>query len=154
MRTIKSAFRLALIAASALLVPQAASRAQQQPTTTAVANIPFAFQIGSYHYRAGKYTLDLQGDHVLILHGDAGSGLMQVNWDTAKRPSAIGELVFHRYGDQYFLRQMRLRGSSEFLISPQSKQERSAQKEEVEAERSSGPLQEPRVQVALVEARK
>jgi hypothetical protein len=79
---------------------------------------------------------------------------MEVSWDTALRPSTTGALVFHRYGNQYFLRQMRVGGSPEFLISPQSKEERSAQKEVVEAKRNADLGQRPDVQVALIERSK
>ena len=151
MRFMNSRLRLALIAASALLVPHTAVRAQQ-PGTTGIASIPFAFQIGSYHYPAGTYKVVLQGDHILAVRGNADAGLMEVNWDTAKHPAPTGELVFHRYGDQYFLRQMRFRGSTEFLVSPQTKEERKAQKQEVEAERSADPRQDPNVRVALADA--
>lgn len=137
MRAIRSALRLALIAACALVVPQSVVQAQQ-PVTAAIANVPFTFQIGRYHYRAGTYVIRLQGDHVLTLRGNAGSGVMEVNWDATKLPSTSGELIFHRYGDQYFLRQLHIGGSSDFLNSPQSKEERALQKEMVEAEKRPG----------------
>jgi hypothetical protein len=145
--------RIALIVAFALVVPRAATHAQGMDTAV-VANIPFAFQIGAYHYRAGRYTVHLQGNHVLSLSSNKDSGLMEVSWDTALRPSTTGALVFHRYGNQYFLRQMRVRGSSESLISPQSKEERSAQKEVVEAKRNADLGHEPDAQVALIERSK
>jgi hypothetical protein len=152
MRAVNSV-RVALMVAFALLVPQAATHAQGMDTAV-IANIPFAFQIGAYHYRPGEYTVHLQGSHVLSLSSSKDSGLMEVSWDTALRPSTTGALVFHRYGNQYFLRQMRVRGSSESLISPQSKEERSAQKEVVEAKRNADLGHEPDVQVALIEGSK
>jgi hypothetical protein len=145
--------RVALIIAFALIVPQAPTHAQGMDTAV-IANIPFAFQIGAYHYRAGRYTVHLQGNHVLSLWSSKDSGLMEVSWDTAMRPSTTGALVFHRYGNEYFLRQMRVRGSSDFLISPQSKEERSAQKEVVGAKRNADLGQKPDVQVALIEGSK
>jgi hypothetical protein len=100
MRAVNSV-RVALIVAFALLVPQAATHAQGMDTAV-IANIPFAFQIGAYHYRPGEYTVHLQGSHVLSLSSSKDSGLMEVSWDTALRPSTTGALVFHRYENQFF----------------------------------------------------
>jgi hypothetical protein len=127
-----SATRLALIAASALIVPQCILHAQESGTR-AVANIPFAFQVGVYHYAAGKYTLVLNDDHILVIHGSTVSGLMQVSWDSANRPSSTSELVFHHYGNHYFLHELRVKGSQDFLKADggMSKEEKQAQKEEL-----------------------
>jgi len=147
MRAMNSAIRLALIAASALLVPQSAVHAQQ--TDTAVANIPFAFQIGPHHLRAGKYTVQLQSDHVLILANKTDAGVMLVNWAGTRHPSEKAMLVFHRYGNNYFLREMSFGGGSDSLTSTQSKQERSVQEE---AAKIDLPGQQPNIELALVEA--
>jgi hypothetical protein len=132
-----------------LIIPQTVVHAQQD-ATRAVANIPFAFQLGAYHYPAGTYALELEGDHLLVIKGRSNSGLMQVSWDTANRPSATGKLVFHRYGDQYFLREMRVGGSSEFLGSPESKAEQGVRKEEtLAANHRATPGPKSNVEVAL-----
>lgn len=152
MRAMNFAIRLALIAASALLASPAAVRAQQ--STAAAANIPFAFQVGGKQLHAGKYKMTLEGADILILSSRADSALMQVSWDISGHPSATGELVFHRYGDRYFLRQLRLRDRSEFLNSPQSKEERNAQKEQSVAEMRTDAGQNADVSVAVVAALK
>jgi hypothetical protein len=147
---INSAIRLVLIAASALIVPQSVLHAQERETR-AVANIPFAFQIGAYHYAAGKYTLLLNQEHILAIHGTEDSGLMQVSWDSANRPSSISELVFHHYGNHYFLRELRFKGNQEFLNSGKSKDERLAQNEEAIAKNHKvNPDQQSTLEVALV----
>jgi hypothetical protein len=144
-----SILRLALVAACALIIPQGAIHAQQD-VTRAVANIPFAFQLGAYHYAAGRYALELEGDHLLVVKGNANSGMMLVSWDTTNRPSATGKLVFHHYGSQYFLREMRIRGSSEFLGSAESKAEQRVRKEEtVAANHRAAPGPKSNVEVAL-----
>jgi hypothetical protein len=152
MRTLTSfTFRLALVAACALIIPQTVVHAQQ-PGVRAVANIPFAFQLGPHQYPAGKYALELNGNHLLLIEGRSASGFMEVNWDGGgNRSAATGRLVFHHYGSRYFLREMRVPGNSEFLASAESKAERRARKEEtVSANRPAGRASESNVEeVAL-----
>jgi hypothetical protein len=126
------AVRLALIAASASIVPQTVLHAQDLGTR-AIADIPFAFQVGAYHYAAGKYTLLVNQDHILTIQGTTNSGLMQVSWDSARHPSTTSELVFHHYGNHYFLHELRVKGSQDFLKADggMSKEEKQAQKEEL-----------------------
>lgn len=131
MRTqIASKIRFAALAVLAVIVAQPALKAQTTETV-AVANIPFDFQVGSYHYTAGKYTLQFDNNHVLILQSNADSGVMGVWWDSTSKPPTMSKLVFHHYGSQYFLRELRVKGSQEFLNSSRSDDERSAQKKEV-----------------------
>ena len=68
-----SILRLALVAACALIIPQTVVHAQQL-NTEAVANIPFAFQLSGGHYPAGRYALELEGDHLLVIKGRSSSG--------------------------------------------------------------------------------
>ena len=127
---IASKIRFATLAVLAIIMAQPALKAQTAETV-AVANIPFDFQVGSCHYTAGKYKLQFDDNHVLILQSNAGSGVMGVWWDSTSKPSTISKLVFHHYGNQYFLRELRVKGSQEFLNSSRSKDEKSAQKSEV-----------------------
>jgi len=152
MRAMNSAIRLAVIAASTLLISQPAARAQQG--TVAVASIPFAFQINEQHLPAGRYTVRLQSDHILRLSSKTDSGFIEVNWGSAKYRSKTGVLVFHRYGNQYFLREMSFGPGSDLLTTPQSKQERDAQKEGARVAKTGGPTQQSDVDLALTEPSK
>jgi hypothetical protein len=151
MRTqIASKIRFAAFAVLAIIMAQPALNAQTAQTI-AVANIPFDFQVDSYHYTAGKYTLQFSGNHVLILQSNAGSGVMEVWWDSTTKPSTMSRLVFHHYGSQYYLRELRVKGSQEFLNSSKSKDEKSAQKREV-ASNSPTSGGDSTTEVALVTA--
>lgn len=127
MRTLTiSKVHLALAAILATLLVQPALKAQI-PETVAAANIPFAFQIDSLQLPAGKYTFDMRGTNLLQIRGNSGSALMVVYWDSAKKPSSIGSISFNRYGNHYFLRNVRFPGSDYFLASNTSNAERRMQ---------------------------
>lgn len=152
MRThIISRIRLALVAAVAIVLTQPTLKAQT-PERPVSANIPFAFQVGSYHYGAGKYLVRMQTDHVMAVRGTSGPGCMLlVNRDSAKRPSAKSMLVFHRYGNQYFLSELHIGGSQEFLKAPKSRAERVAKLEEEASSRNSNRTENSNEEVALLD---
>lgn len=68
-------------------------------------NVPFAFHNGSQQMPAGVYTVKMQTEHVILLRGYSASGFVTTNPEIGK-PSEKGKLVFERYGDQYFLREV------------------------------------------------
>lgn len=149
MRTqIGSKIRFAALAVLATMLAQPALKAQA-PGTAVVANIPFDFQIGSSHYAAGTYTIRLDGDYFLRLRSNTGSGVMLVRWDTSK-PSMTNKLVFHHYGNRYFLRELRIKGSQEFVSSGQSSEEKRAEKEELASNDSLTPGTESTAEIALL----
>jgi hypothetical protein len=68
-------------------------------------NVPFAFHNGSQRMPAGVYTVSIESTHLILLRGNSSSSIVSTNPEIAK-PSAKGKLVFQRYGDQYFLREV------------------------------------------------
>ena len=92
------------------------------------ANIPFDFMVGGKKLPAGKYTVE---------RGVAQSAMVVRNWETKQAAISITQglevsagskprLVFHRYGDQYFLAKVITDTSGMEL--PKSKAEREAAK--------------------------
>jgi hypothetical protein len=71
-------------------------------------NVPFAFQVGNKTMPAGDYTIDrlsLPAGSILIIRrcaGDDGAMVSTFIVD-AKNGESQPELVFHKYGDTYFL---------------------------------------------------
>ena len=68
-------------------------------------NVPFAFHSGSQSMPAGVYKVTIESQHLILLRGDSKSGFVGTNPVTGK-PAATGKLVFQRYGNQYFLREV------------------------------------------------
>lgn len=107
----------ALVAAPSMLAQE----------TVARANVPFDFQYGSTHLKAGRYNINMIDNQILQLRGrDSAMGVVLWN-DTGRGSSTTGKLVFHRYGDQYILRQVWLPNESNHIELPKSKTERRLQ---------------------------
>ncbi len=91
-----------------------------------VAKIPFDFQVGTKAMPAGNYQIH-EKSRLLTLRR-SGSKPMGAVWLTSpeerKDGATSGQLVFKRYGDQYFLKTMWVPNSREGFVLPQSSQER------------------------------
>ena len=93
-----------LVAAS-LLTVLIALPAYAQKTSTRF-HIPFNFQVGKDRLPAGEYLFSTKGSTLVVRQIDGSSALMAAT-NALDDPLAVGraQLVFHRYGDWYFLAQ-------------------------------------------------
>ena len=103
-----------------LIVP--AAHAQ---SSTVSAHVPFDFIVGEDVYSAGNYRLNPEGmatSSVLIRNTDDRKGRLVLTQSCENlRPAAKTVLIFHHYGDQYFLEQVWVAGDTrgrEFRKSP------------------------------------
>jgi hypothetical protein len=95
------------------------------------AQVPFDFHIGERLIPAGAYTVkSLTADEqVLRLNGDKGSAATTTNSGTEKgNGEGRARLVFHKYGDQYYLSAVWGADSNGRTLS-ESKRERNLRKE-------------------------
>ena len=106
-RIVKSLSILTLVVGLALVAVESANG---QLTSQGVsAEIPFDFIVGDKTLPAGKYTVkDSNGGGALkILSRDGNSAAFRLsNQVTEKSHKRNARLVFHRYGQQYFLAQV------------------------------------------------
>ena len=106
-----------------LLFATASAYAQ---TTALKANIPFNFSVAGKSLPTGEYTIQSVGtsNRVLVLRGsDNSSKMVMANYCESARPSDKTKLIFHRYGDRYFLSQIWTAGNSSGAEFPQSSHE-------------------------------
>ena len=106
-----------------LLFATASAYAQ---TTALKANIPFNFSVAGKSLPTGEYTIQSvgTGNRVLVLRGsDNSSKMVMANYCESARPSDKTKLIFHRYGDRYFLSQIWTAGNSSGAEFPQSSHE-------------------------------
>jgi hypothetical protein len=78
-------------------------------TDTIRATVPFDFMVGRQTFSAGEYTLRQAGDQRAVFLRDADyqpAGAFLANSVTAHRPQEQTTLVFHRYGNLHFLREI------------------------------------------------
>ena len=111
-----------------------AAQAQNSGPRHLVANIPFQFYAGDATLPAGEYTItqvNPASDRTVVqfrTKDGSRTAMLQMGSVIGKTADQTS-LVFHRYGDRYFLAQAWIQGDSEGLSSPRSRSERAAQKE-------------------------
>lgn len=101
----------------------------------AKATIPFGFNVGNTWLPAGTYTMtsDSQSPNVIsIRNADNKISLLSVGQAADRRPDSRS-LVFKKYGDQYFLHEIRCSACRMNVAFSGSKRERLAQKREASA---------------------
>ena len=104
------------------------------------ADIPFDFQISNEKIPAGQYTVarssQNSGTTMLLLRNADGRGIeMFVPISVQARESQDqGKLVFHKYGDQYFLYQVWEAGTDAGHELPKSRRERAVERELAKAQ--------------------
>jgi hypothetical protein len=104
------------------------SSASAQTTLRVVADIPFDFRSGSEMMPAGKYEIKALSSHVLLVRGETQnrSQLLIARSAITLKPSDHGKLVFHRYGNKYFLYQVWSSGQSDGFELPKGHAEKEA----------------------------
>lgn len=97
----------------------------QSITQLGKVTVPFAFQAGTAHFAPGSYTLSsLSTGNSLVIRGSSDSAVAMIMCDFEPQPSPVSQLVFRRYGNRYFLREVWINGNSDRLLFPESKAER------------------------------
>jgi len=100
------------------------------------ANIPFAFNLNGRTLPAGHYTIasDSKTPEVLLIEDRQDSvHIMTMALPGADESKKDNTLVFHRYGNQYFLTTVRANGASMNCHIATSKQEKWAKAQKDEA---------------------
>ncbi len=112
------------LAGFAFIGTAAVVNAQSLDTIT---KVPFAFNVGSSLMPRDTYRVSKFGGHtdVFMISGFKHSAILLGQPDGGKTDDNP-RLVFHRYGDSYFLREVRLAGNTGFNL-PETRQERDAQ---------------------------
>jgi hypothetical protein len=87
----------------------------QNSSLDLVVNVPFDFRSGSESMPAGQYEIRELSDHYLLIRKSDQPRAQILPASIAEAPSLPdhSSLVFHRYGNQYFLHQIWLRGQAE-----------------------------------------
>ena len=113
-----------LLRISVLALAAVAGVNAQSPSSMKV-EVPFDFTVGTRTLLAGTYSVTRSGPGNLIIKsvdGNAGVITFATPMDTTRHRTEA-KLVFHRYGDFYFLAQV-WRGTGYIESVPMSRQER------------------------------
>ena len=128
---------LASLAAVMLVTVPSPARAQHDGL---VSNVPFEFVAGERTLARGVYEVSrAEGQaNVFMLRNDRGAIVVLGQRVGTETSADTPELVFHRYGDEYFLHEIRFSGRRAFLV-PETAAERRAAEERAAATTVSHP---------------
>jgi hypothetical protein len=116
-----------LAAAIVITMTPLLASAQLGHTVSIATEVPFQFVVGDRVVPAGKCVLqaaNLADDTILIRNDDKMVRLFSAtSLGEARQPAASNELVFHKYGDRFFLAAVRLQGSRVEYQLPPSREE-------------------------------
>src|SRR6266542_1462009 len=107
------------------------------------AKIPFDFSVGAKKLPAGEYTFSrLSGVSdskiMLVSSVDASARVFQSTFGVqVLTPKNDSTLVFHRYGDQYFLEQIWSGGEQEGTQVPESRSEQTIRRQLAQTQQSN-----------------
>jgi hypothetical protein len=92
-----------------------------------VARVPFEFTVANSALPRDTYQLSRLDGHpeMLLVRGDRKGVFVRTEEMGRQRDNVAPSLLFHRYGNQYFLREIRLEGNAR-LDLPETKAEREA----------------------------
>jgi hypothetical protein len=124
-----SKFRTGLFATVlAVAAPLSPALHGQDLGMIAKVNVPFAFETASgHHFKPGVYSIRMDGPFNALIRGDSDSALTMSTIEDRGEPAKSGTATFQRYGDQYFLTEITVEGSSRRLHFAKSKAEKRAQ---------------------------
>lgn len=113
--------------AAVLAVVPALANAQLGGNVAIETQVPFEFTVGNRVVPAGKCSVQAANtadDTILIRNHDTKLSLFSsTSIAEIRQAPETPELVFHKYGDRYFLSTIRLEGTRVIYQVPESKQE-------------------------------
>jgi hypothetical protein len=122
-----------MLAVTVALALATAAASNAQTSNRIVADIPFEFTVGGQSLPSGQYAVRAatsQGNTLIVQSDDAKSSAMRLT--NPIRPNKTNEqarLVFHRYGERYFLAEVWSGSDSTGRELMKSRQERAIERE-------------------------
>ena len=105
------------------------------------ANVPFNFMAGNKQLPSGTYIISSASDGVIAIRGGDGRSriLLTAIAGHSNETNHQGKLVFHRYGDEYFLSEVVCSAADMNVHLPATKYEKRARYQEARL-KSSGEV--------------
>jgi len=122
-------FRTIFIASSLAFGSFSVPSQSQTLNHTMTVTVPFGFELGSKHFAPGAYTVSTPVNNVIELQSTSTAGIIMTVPGQTLRPTKTSKIVFDRYGDHYFLRQIWFNAEeTSYLQCPESKAEKEAKR--------------------------
>ncbi len=117
----KPAIYKIVVLAALLAIPAARPYAQSTGTWF---KVPFQFTVGDATMPAGHYFVEgLWWNAVAFHHGEGKAGLILLTQKRPRLQEVTPKLVFHRYGNLYFLAEAQLPNTDSGRVFPVGKEE-------------------------------
>ena len=120
-----------------------AAKAQTSGRVQLIANIPFEFNINDKTLPAGEYRVqpvDSTSQVLMIQSNDRKESAIVLMTSVTGKAQEQAKLIFHRYGNHYFLAQVWVDGETEGLQAQKSRGERALQRELAEVKKAGEPV--------------
>jgi hypothetical protein len=125
-------FRTIFIAASLAVGCFPLSGHAQTEAQTLSVNVPFGFELGSKHLAPGIYTVSRPLRDIVEIRNGSDSAMIITHAGQTVKASKTSKVVFDRYGDHYFLRQVWFTPQDNtYMECAESKTEKQAKKSEL-----------------------
>jgi hypothetical protein len=139
-KVIKRLTMLSLV--SMFILCAAVASANAQLSIPIMAKIPFDFSVGNKKLPAGEYTFSrLSGfsdSKTISVSSEGSTRVFQSTFEAQVLiPKKDSTLVFHKYGDQYFLEQIWSGGAQEGTQVPESRSERTIRRQLAQTQQSN-----------------
>ncbi len=119
------------VLALTLTLASLTAAAQLPSNQTLVAQVPFQFNVANSAVPAGEWTIKSSspGSPALTMNNHRAKAALvaMARADEAKQASPSCALVFHKYGETYFLTGIKIAGSRDTYKLPESSRERELQ---------------------------
>ena len=125
-------FRAVLIVSSLAFAPVCLPAHGQTIGHTMSVNVPFSFEMGDKHFTPGVYTVSTPASGIIELSNRSTAGMILTQEEQSYKPTDTAKVVFDRYGDHYFLRQIWFNPQeTSYVDCPESKSEKQTKKSEL-----------------------
>ncbi|MBV8672022.1 MAG: hypothetical protein JOZ33_01190 [Acidobacteriaceae bacterium] len=94
------------------------------------ATIPFNFSVNNKVLPAGTYTITRESANLILIHNLHTTGAWAIAVPDASQSANRKQLVFARYGDQYFLREILCGADTINLKLPETRREKQVQQQQ------------------------
>jgi hypothetical protein len=124
--------------AALLVTSTAVGQTSQTNRGDTIANIPFVFTVANHTLPPGRYTVTRMSEAMLRIFNSHNRGTLLLTHNVeGKAPESNGKIVFHRYGNTYFLSEVWIAASGTGRKIFQSRSEDELAKKQIEMEIAS-----------------
>jgi hypothetical protein len=125
----KSSFRITALATLVAAFASLAPAMHAQTKLTQSVSVPFPFNYGTKHFEPGVYTIREDSPNLLTVLSPNGGAMAIVQSDSEPILRSGEKVIFHKYGDRYFLAEVLLADRGNRITVLESNAEKHAERE-------------------------